>query len=195
MPRPQVCVGARLASPSNLAQGWHTSARVECRNFAAMPQRKRLRLRGFDYASEGLYFVTVCTHRRRCVLGHIEDDEVRLSRIGCIVRAQIDGLAARLGVVVDSFVVMPNHVHLIVALGPKARQASPLRLGTVIGGFKSGSTRSAAARLWQRGYYEHVVRDADDLTRLREYIETNPIRWSVDRECFGAVSSRGFRYP
>jgi putative transposase len=84
--------------------------------------------------------------------------------------------------VLDEFVVMPNHVHLIVGLGTKARQASPLRLGTVIGSLKAGSSRAVGEALWQHGYYEHIVRDEDDLARVREYIATNPIRWALDPE-------------
>jgi len=112
-------------------------------------RRKALRLRTFDYGSEGLYFVTVCTRARRCTLGEVRADAVRLSRVGATVRAQLESLPERLGVAVDAFVVMPNHVHAIVGLDAtarartrararaRARQASPLRLGTVVGSFKS----------------------------------------------------------
>jgi putative transposase len=82
---------------------------------------------------------------------------------------------------------MPNHIHVLVQLDERARQASPLRV--VVGGFKSGSAReinlargTPGRAVWQRGYFDHVIRDEDDLMRAREYIETNPIRWALDPE-------------
>jgi len=147
-----------------------------------MRARKSIRIRGFDYSSFGPYFVTICTRDRHCVLGEVETDRVALSRYGLVVVGEIERLPARLGVELDEFVVMPNHVHLIVGLGSRARQASPLRLGTVVGSFKAGTSRATGRSLWQRGYYDHVVRDEDDLARVREYIATNPVRWALDPE-------------
>jgi putative transposase len=149
-----------------------------------------LRLRGFDYASEHLYFVTICTHERCCSLGSVSGEEVILSTLGEIVERQVIELPDRLeAVAVDSYVVMPNHVHAIVGLSPRARQASPLRLGHVVAALKSGSAREinrtqamADAAVWQRGYHDHIIRDDCDLARVREYIETNPIRWAHDPE-------------
>src|SRR5687767_12617529 len=150
--------------------------------------RKRLRLRGFDYASEGMYFITVCVHEKRCLLGSVMNDEVALNSLGGIVDRQLTRLPRRItGVSLDSRIVMPNHVHAIVGLSPRARQASPLRLGQVVAAFKSGSAReinrtrrTAGSAVWQRGYYDHIVRDEDDLEPLREYIATNPVRWRVN---------------
>ncbi|MFO7571334.1 MAG: transposase [Gaiellaceae bacterium] len=149
-----------------------------------MQSRRSLRLAGYDYSSERLYLVTVCTLDRRFLLGHIADESVCLSRYGEIVRAQIAGLPERTGVVVGVYVVMPNHVHVLLDLGAgtRARQASPLRLGTVVGGFKAGSSRDARRSLWQRGYHDHIVRDERDLERVREYIAANPITWALDPE-------------
>jgi putative transposase len=147
-----------------------------------MRTRKELRLGGFDYSGYGPYFVTVCTSDRRCILGVVRDDRVVLSHQGRVVAGQIEQLPERFDLELDEFIVMPNHVHLIVGLGSRARQASPLRLGTVIGSFKSGSSRVVGRTLWQRGYYDHVVRDEDDLARARKYIAENPIRWALDPE-------------
>jgi putative transposase len=159
------------------------------------PRRKNLRLDGYDYANAGAYLVTVCTRGRRCTLGHIEEDRVALSGTGTIVHRQIAALPLRfVQVHVDAFVVMPNHVHVLLVLdgrarqasplciGRRSRQASPVRLGGIVGAFKAGSSREAGRPLWQRGYHDHVVRDEDDLARVRTYIETNPIRWHLDPE-------------
>jgi putative transposase len=149
--------------------------------------RKPLRLRGFDYSSDGSYLVTVCTYGRRCTLGSIAGEHVVKSALGAIVARQIELLPERLpGVGIDAFVVMPNHVHVVVRL-QRARQASPLRV--VVGSFKSGSAReinalrgTPGAGVWQRGYHDHVIRDVDDLQRVREYVDSNPIRWALDPE-------------
>jgi len=147
-------------------------------------------LRNFDYASAGLCFVTVCTHRRMCFLGRIEGKDMTVNALGAIVDGQVSRLPEHLpGVDFDCHVVMPNHVHAIIGLGPRARQASPLRLGQVVAAFKSGSAReiniarkTPGASVWQRGYHDHVVRDESDLQRIREYVESNPIRWALDPE-------------
>ena len=139
-----------------------------------------------DYSAAGTYFVTVCSYRRRHVFGLISDERVVLNDAGHIVERQLEELPRRLlGVSVDSFVVMPNHVHAIVQLHERARQASHLRV--VVGGFKSGSAReinlargTPGEPVWQRGYYDHVIRDEEDLARARRYIEENPLRWALD---------------
>jgi putative transposase len=143
-----------------------------------------MRLTAFDYSSQCLYFVTACTADRRCILGDIVDDAMRLNAVGRFVRDQIEGLQSRLDVVVDAFVVMPNYVHVVVDLcvRARARRASPLQLGAVVGSFKSGSSREAGIPVWQRGYHDHIVRDEDDLEPIREYRATNPIRWALDPE-------------
>lgn len=147
-----------------------------------MLRRKHPRLRGYDYSNAGLYLVTVCTLQRRPIFGRVVGDEVDLNALGAIVHAEIKRLPERLAVEIDAFVVMPNHVHAIVALEGRARQASPLRLGTVVGSVKSGSSREIGLPVWQRGYHDHVIRDECDLQRVREYIATNPARWSCDPE-------------
>ena len=154
-----------------------------------MYSRKPLRLRGFEYSSENLYLVTACTFERRCLLGSIDAESFVPSGFGEVVRRQVELLPCRLaGVHVDAFVVMPNHLHAIVAL-TRARQASPLRLGSVVGSLKSGGAReinalrgTPGANVWQRGYHDHVIRDESDLRRVREYVESNPIRWAFDLE-------------
>jgi REP element-mobilizing transposase RayT len=83
------------------------------------------------------------------------------------------------GVVLDVFVVMPNHVHAIVGIDRRRR---PPPLPAVVGAFKARASRAADRALWQRGYHDRIVRDETELAALREYIETNPLRWALDRE-------------
>jgi putative transposase len=152
---------------------------------ASAPQRQYTRLPGYDYATPGAYYVTICTEGRRCVFGEVVEDGVVLSSAGSIVReiwATLPDLVD--GITLDHFVIMPNHLHALLALGDRAAP-----LPRVIGTFKSLSTKSVnrskgtpGAALWQRSYHDHVVRDEADLARIREYIANNPLKWHLDRE-------------
>ena len=170
--------------------------------------RRSIRLKGYDYAQYGAYFVTICTRDRRCIFGDVTDGKMYLSSHGRVVETEwLRTGEIRRNVELDDFVVMPNHMHGIVWLSPNvgARRAVPLRqpsralekfgrpvpgsLPTIIRAFKSAVTKAINAKrdtlghpVWQRNYYEHVIRDEDDLNRIRQYIDNNPARWAMDRE-------------
>jgi REP-associated tyrosine transposase len=163
---------------------------------ATTHRRRSVRLKGYDYASAGAYFVTVCTHERICTLGAIEDGVVQLSDQGRITQQVMTSLEERFpSVAVDAFVVMPNHVHAVIILVGTQFIASDGRsdgsrrpiLGEVIRTFKAVSTRLIRGAGdesfgWQRSFYEHVVRSDADVRRIREYVEANPLRWDEDPE-------------
>jgi REP element-mobilizing transposase RayT len=146
-------------------------------------RRHETRLRNFAYGAGYTYFVTICTGRRGAVFGVVRDGAVLLNRLGRLVLARLREVPdGNPGVDLDEHIVMPDHVHAILVFdgGARdgARQASPLRLGAVVGSFKSGVAREARTAVWQRGFYDHVIRDEADLARIRDYIVTNPARWS-----------------
>ena len=158
-----------------------------------LPQRKGLRLRQYDYAQAGMYFVTVCTQDRACVFGSVAGNEMRLDELGCLIEASWRALPTQFSnMTLDEFVVMPNHFHGLVVLegekGPGAMNRAPT-LGEVVRSFKARCTRSCrgaihgarGVSLWQRDYYEHVIRNEQDLSRIREYIRNNPAQWALDR--------------
>ena len=162
--------------------------------------RHPIRLRGYDYSTPGAYFVTLCTENRRCDFGTIRDGLVSLTALGLLIHnTWIETCSFCAGVSADAFVVMPNHLHAVVLLKDNtAGQISPRTMSTglpsLIRRFKMLSTARAShtkvtresplphGHLWQRSYYEHVIRDDDSLERIREYISTNPLRWELDRE-------------
>lgn len=177
--------------------------------------RRSVRLKWYDYASPGAYFVTLCTQGHVCLVGEAADGEVALNGAGKMVMAAWEGLPGRFSFVgVDTHVVMPNHFHGIIAIeadapadvdvgaplvGAQRRvgtrraatRAAPT-LGEVVGAFKSLTTNDYIQgvrelgwqpfrkRLWQRSYYEHVIRNEGDLDHIREYIINNPARWLED---------------
>lgn len=174
-------------------------------------RRRSLRLKGYDYAMAGAYFVTICTQARSCLFGDVAAGAMCLNEAGHMVATSWEGIAARFSVEVDQFVVMPNHLHGILVLpdadattnGATTRVAptiggtvgAPLvgapvagaRLGNVVGTFKSLTTngytkgwREFRGRLWQRNYYEHIIRDETSLDRIRRYVDDNPAHWEFD---------------
>lgn len=156
-----------------------------------LPHRKQLRLRGCDYAFPGVYFVTICSAGKRPVFGSIRRESIVLSPAGEIVRSEWIALAERFArLVLDEFVIMPNHLHGVLAFVGGAGGASPSpTLFDVIGSFKSLSTikikrllRRRGIPLSQRSYYEHIVRAGEDLRKIQRYISENPLMWSLDPE-------------
>mgnify|MGYP001569030373 CR=1 FL=1 len=172
--------------------------------------RRSIRLKGYDYSQIGAYFVTICTQDRRLYFE-------RYSELRQIVSGRLNKIPDRFeGVLLDEFVVMPNHVHVIIIVGTAlaaaqknvgatlavaqsvARNhragASPApTVGNIIGAFKSLCVQdwlkyikqnniNVVGRFWQRNYYEHIIRNEDRLNKIREYIITNPLKWSLDRE-------------
>ena len=156
-----------------------------------LPIRKPLRLKEFDYSSPGAYFITICTRERRCVLSDIAVGEglappaVQLTAIGKIVEQQVLLLPARFSMLmVDRYVIMPNHIHLLLTLSePNSGGASPSPTITdMVGALKSQTSRmSGAAPLWQRSFFDHIVRNESDHRQITEYIAANPARWAEDR--------------
>ena len=146
--------------------------------------RRSIRLPGYDYSQPGAHFVTICTYDRELSL---QADEVKEA-----VRSVWLGLPARFPrVVLDEFVIMPNHLHGIVILAPtpasKDATSSAPTLGTIIRAFKSISAIQSNRMLnrsglpfWQRNYYEHLIRDEEELNIIRRYICDNPRNWLED---------------
>jgi REP element-mobilizing transposase RayT len=152
-----------------------------------LPKRVQLRLPWFDYSSTGAYFVTVCTRNHQCSLGQIVDGAVRLSAIGEMVLSCWNAIPDHFPhVTLDAFVVMPNHVHgVLLFADQRAGHARPLQ--TVVGSFKAAVSRWAGKTVWQRNYWERVIRNDDELNAIRAYIDDNPLRWPADPENVGTA--------
>ena len=169
----------------------------------SFPQRKNPRLQEYDYAQEGMYFVTICTHQRIYYFGHIQEDTMQLNAMGVIAHQEITNIRTYWeSVEVDSFIVMPNHVHLIVtfnhAVGtaflPSAAQPETdtqkhvPALAHVIGNYKAGVTRRIRLELahskfkvWQTRFHDHIIRNETSLNQIRQYVSQNPALWEKDR--------------
>lgn len=152
------------------------------------PQRRPLRAPAYDYTASGAYFITIVTLDRAYFFGTIADDVFFPTPAGDAVSRVWQDLTSRFPTIeVDHFVVMPNHVHglLWITDAPAPQQVS---LGTIVGAFKSLAAREVnlmlkrTGSLWQRNYYERVVRSEAELNAIRRYIDENPLRWALDAE-------------
>jgi putative transposase len=152
-----------------------------------LPRRRNPRLHGYDYATAGEYFVTACTHQRRLLFATIRDERVVPSRLGEIAIEEWIKTTTLAGVRRDAWVLMPNHFHAIGCLEPSPDVPRRTALATVVGQFKAATTRRArqwtqrGGRIWQRGFYDRIIRNDRELDSIREYIETNPARWTDDK--------------
>lgn len=156
------------------------------------PSRRHPRLSGYDYQTPGLYLVTICVEQRARLFGSIEQGIMQLTPAGEMVRKTWHGLAAlHAGVAIDTEVGLPDHVHAIVVL--EDDPARMLSLPAVVQRYKSLTTKRyahgvhdqswprCAGRLWQQSFYDHVIRNDEELDRIRRYIMDNAMRWELRR--------------
>ena len=159
-----------------------------------------MRLKDWDYSAPGAYFITICTRDKRCILSRIEKPDVtpvgeglappviKLTDAGWLVEKQIRLIPETFPTVsVDNFMIMPNHVHLLLKISALtgAASCSPTTRDSIIRVvqvIKSQSSRlSGEGTLWQRSFYDHIVRNDTDYQQISEYITSNPARWAEDR--------------
>ena len=157
-----------------------------------LPIRKKTRLSGYDYHDEGLYFVTICAQERENLFGDVIDGSMVLNDVGKMIENMWEKLPAKFPHLnLDEYVVMPDHFHGIIVVN--GREDPAPTLGQIIAYLKyqttkqynfvgAGSSRPQIKKIWQRNYYEHIIRDENDLDRIRYYIEQNPANWGKDKE-------------
>ena len=153
--------------------------------------RKNLRLADYDYSDSGAYFITVCTHKRQRVFGDVHEAAIQLNPLGEAVHSVLENVASyQEGVSVDTMVVMPDHIHTILTIdGDVNASVNPKpSIPKIVHSFKSYTTHlfrsisiasdacDSKTVLWQRNYYEHVIRTPTSLRLIREYIHSNPAR-------------------
>jgi len=175
-------------------------------------KRRSIRLKGYDYSREGAYFVTICGQNRKCLFGEIVNGKMVLNDAGRMVESVWNEIPKYYpGIDIDVCQIMPNHIYgivVIVGAGPCACPdtgqprnmgqpqgvAPTMSLSDVVHRFKTMTTKryidgvkqngwpTFPGKLWQRNYYEHIIRDENELNRIREYIINNPAQWEFDRE-------------
>jgi len=167
--------------------------------------RQSIRLKNYNYSQNGHYFITICTYNRENLFGEITDGKMILNGYGKIAEDELYNTEKmRKDVKIDTYVVMPNHIHVIIEInnrggycrGTMHRAPTMIEqfgkptsntIPTIIRGFKSAVTQQIKIKnndysmiVWQRNYYEHIIRNEDELDRIREYIKNNPANWHTD---------------
>jgi REP element-mobilizing transposase RayT len=158
--------------------------------------RKVLRLKSYDYSKTGGYFITICTHNRRSLFGEVINQEMWLNEAGEINEQWWLKLRNKFSKIsLDSYIIMPNHLHGIIMINsvgaihelPLLRRQ--MLIPKMVGYFKMNSAKYInklkdikGIPLWQRNYYERIIRNENELSRIREYIQNNPLKWDLDRE-------------
>lgn len=145
--------------------------------YSILCPRKNTRLRGFDYRQAQYYFVTVCTDHKRCIFGEAENP----NPYGKIAAQGITAIPEHFpDVCVDEYVIMPNHVHMILVL-PQGKS----NLSAIVGSYKSYVSKMfhvehKGVDVWQRSFYEHIIRDEVAYLEIKKYIRDNPRKWNSD---------------
>jgi len=144
-------------------------------------KRKSPRIPNYDYSTSNCYFLTVCTHNRRCIFGNPGN----LNVYGLIAEEELLQLKNRYEAIhVDKYVVMPNHIHMIVTVEDTKYNPD---IQQVIAQYKSGVSRkihqiSADMKIWQRSFHDHIIRNQNSYEQIWNYIEGNPLCW--EKDCF-----------
>ena len=150
-----------------------------------METRKRLRLPTYNYRQDGAYFVTICTKERRNSLSRVVGADAHigphtaLTEYGKSVERYIQTIPG-----IDKYVIMPNHIHMIVLLengnGSMWASTPTKSLSDIIRSFKVLTSKAAGESLWQRSFYDHVIRNEQEYLRVWQYIDDNPAHWAED---------------
>ena len=147
-----------------------------------LPVRKKMRLQGYDYTYDNYYFITVCTKNKKKIFGEIQNGQMVYTNLGKIIDDIITTIpTVHDEVLIDKYVVMPNHVHLIISLENRERE---IGIPAIMRGFKSYTDRkykeNSNEDLWQTSYYDRIIRNDKEYLKIWKYIDENILKWELD---------------
>ena len=171
--------------------------------------RKLQRLKNYDYSQNNSYFLTVCTQNKKHILGNVADGKMVLSEFGKQVDNRILNIEIMYKVKIENYVIMPNHIHILLLIdgigttqgflplnkGIEGFWATAVPFPTVsqimqelksvttldyINGVKSGSYEPFENKIWQKSFHDHIIRNKNDYLKIWEYIDNNPLKWDLD---------------
>ncbi len=150
-----------------------------------LPKRKWPRLTEYDYAAPNFYFITLCTHSMRCLFGTPE----HLNTYGQVAQEELLAIPNHYThVQIDKYIIMPNHIHAIVVIDSSCQTDAASRaptLSSIVGAYKSGVSRkihkiNPTISVWQRNFYDHIIRNEKSYQKIWTYIHENPLKWDLD---------------
>ena len=149
-----------------------------------LPKRKQTRLENHDYGQEGAYFITICVKDRKRILCDIVGDDAHIvpKTYGKIVEKYICNVPE-----IDKYVIMPDHIHLIIRIENGSMRASTPtnKVASIVRSIKTLTTKEIGKPIFQRSYYDHIIRNQKDYNEIFEYIENNPLKWKLTKETQG----------
>ena len=155
-----------------------------------LPKRKQNRLTEYDYSTPNAYFITVCADKRKNMFWQDTEtaidcvENIPLTSLGIMVQQSVRNIPQHYpAITVDNFVIMPNHIHLLLQINTSGDGRSMIAptISTVVRLMKADVSRKAGFPVWQKGFYDHVIRNETDYREIWNYIEGNPGKWSEDR--------------
>ena len=158
--------------------------------FMELPKRKQNRLTEYDYSTPNAYFITVCTQDRKNLFwtdvgaAISRQENVSLTDLGIVVKQSIDEIPEHYpAITVDNYVIMPNHIHLLLQINADidGRPVAAPTISTVVNQMKGVISKRAGFSVWQKGFYDHVIRNDNDYRDIWKYIEGNPGNWTEDK--------------
>jgi REP element-mobilizing transposase RayT len=159
------------------------------------PIRKKIRLTDYNYSQNGFYFITICSHEHKPILGHIEEDEMILNDYA----EKLDSLLINMSdkqqnIILDKYVFMPNHIHMVLVVRNDdlsdihetgiiefVQEFKSKAVMIYIKGVKEGLYEPFSKKIWQRSYYDSIIRNKDTYDLIWNYIDNNPLKWSLDK--------------
>lgn len=155
--------------------------------------RKPNRLKDYDYSQNGAYFITICTKDRQPLLSVIKNaDEtvgenfvlptIYLTDVGETIKNEIEKIHSIYdNVLIDNYIIMPNHIHLIIRIDANGRTQFSPTINRIIKQFKGSITKQIGESIWQKSFYDHIIRDDIDYQSIWQYIDENPMKWKEDK--------------
>lgn len=157
-----------------------------------LPKRKNLRLKEYDYSQNGAYFITICVANRRCLLWNVGTiinrplAETDFSEYGLCVAQHIKDIPVFYPELnVDKYVIMPNHIHMILSIDTSVENGgrliiAPTNISNVVKQLKSAVTKDIGISIWQKSFFDHIIRNEQDYLAIWQYIDDNPLKWQED---------------
>ena len=141
-------------------------------------ERKNPRLKNYDYTQNGYYFITICTKEKVHYFGKIADEIMQYSDIGKIAIDCIEKINdIYKSIKLEKYVVMPNHIHMILV----TQKEAPISVSRVIKQYKEQITKQINESIWQKSYYDHIIRSEEDYSKIWKYIDGNMLKWDLDK--------------
>lgn len=150
---------------------------VELRKKSAV--RKKIRLEDYNYSNVGMYFITICTKNRYPILGKINECDIELTKDGVISKKNLKNIEYVFNnISINEYIIMPNHIHMIIEIKEEQEEVS---INKIIKKFKSSVSRELGCSIWQKSYYDHIIRNEKEFYAIKQYIQNNVINWKNDK--------------